>query len=69
MLHPDVERLAGLVEKWAALLRKYHGENHWVKWLEGDARLLRISDFRGVEHLLSAFGGMGSINDFIAIAA
>jgi hypothetical protein len=64
MIHPDVAKLAGLVEKWASLLRRYHGENHWVIWLENDVRYLRNSDFYGVEHLISAFGGMGSITDF-----
>jgi hypothetical protein len=67
MLHPDVEKLAYLVEEWANTIRQYHGENHWVTWLEKDARRLRNSDFYGVEHLLSAFGGMGSIVDFALV--
>jgi len=64
MLHPDIAKLANLVEKWASILRRYHGENDWVVWLEKDVRILRNSDLYGVEHLLSAFGGMGSITDF-----
>jgi len=63
-LHPDIVELISLLEKWIALLRRYHGEGHWVAWLEEDVRLLRNSDFRGFEHFRSAFGGMGSITDF-----
>jgi hypothetical protein len=68
MLHPDVAKLANLVERWASLLEQYHGENHWVIWLRKDVGYLRNSDFYGVEHLLSAFGGMGSITDFSLVA-
>ncbi|MBX3652140.1 MAG: hypothetical protein KF771_12285 [Burkholderiales bacterium] len=39
-------------------------EHHWVTWLEKDRKLIANGDFYGVEHLLQAFGGMGSFNDF-----
>ena len=68
MLDPDVTKLADLVEKWANLLKRYGANNDWVEWLEKDVRYLRNSDFYGVEHLLSAFGGMGSITDFSLIS-
>lgn len=48
----------------ASLLRR-HGEPHWSAWLEGDARRLRNGDRGALDHLLSAFGGMGSLNDLI----
>ena len=61
-MHPEVVSLLSLLEEAASLLRK-HKVDHWANWLERDAQLIRGLDFYGVEHLLSAFGGMGSLND------
>lgn len=61
-MHQEIDRLATLLEEAEVLLRK-HGISHWADWLGKDARLIRGLDFYGVEHLLSAFGGMGSLND------
>jgi len=44
------------------MLKKY-GIPQWQEWLEKDKRLIENSDSYGIEHLLSAFGGMGSFND------
>ncbi|MDR7253982.1 hypothetical protein J2X46_002972 [Nocardioides sp. BE266] len=41
------------------------GEQHWAAWLRGDLRRLRRGDGFAIEHLLSAYGGMGSINDVL----
>lgn len=46
------------------LLRLY-GQIHWADWLAKDARLILLHDGYGVEHLLSAYGGMGSLNDVV----
>jgi hypothetical protein len=35
----------------------------WADWVETDSERVRGGDFCGVEHFLSAFGGMGSLND------
>lgn len=51
-----------MLEEAESLLRK-HGIAHWADWLKKDAHFLRNLDFYGIEHLLSAFGGMGSLND------
>jgi len=51
-----------VLDELTALLRS-HGEEHWSYWLERDAELIRHGDRGGVEHLLSAYGGMGSLND------
>src|SRR4051812_41032599 len=40
-------------------------ENFWADWLEKDADRIKNGDREGVDHLLSAFGGMGSFNDLI----
>lgn len=63
-MHPEIEELSKTIQEAADLLLSV-GEQHWGNWLAKDAALIRRSDFRGVEHVLSAFGGMGSINDLI----
>jgi hypothetical protein len=40
-----------------------HGEQHWYDWLSGDLALIRAGDLNGVDHLLSAYGRMGSFTD------
>ena len=64
LIHPDIDTLATLLEEAEVLLRN-HGISHWADWLGKDARLIRCLDFYGIEHLLSAFGGMGSLNDLV----
>lgn len=54
--------LAGLLEAISTNLTSF-GENRWSAWLADDARRLRAGDPAALEHFLSAFGGMGSIND------
>lgn len=46
----------------AALLRR-HGADHWARWVEADVDRIRHGNPVGVDHLLTAFGGMGSLND------
>ena len=41
------------------------GEEHWAAWLRGDLGRLRRGDRYAIEHLLGAYGGMGSINDVL----
>ena len=65
-MHPELESLAQLLDEAANLLRTY-GVGNWAAWLKTDAERIRRSDFYGVEHLLSAFGGMGSLNDVVLV--
>jgi hypothetical protein len=39
------------------------GNEHWAAWIEKSNRLLQNRDLHGVEYLLRAYGGMGSLND------
>jgi hypothetical protein len=39
------------------------GEIRWAEWLADDCDLIRHGDVFGLDHLLSAFAGLGSIND------
>ena len=57
-----IARLIKLIDETEHLLRK-HGEETWAKWLREAGSQIRIRDFRGIEHLLSGFGGTGSFND------
>lgn len=61
-MHPEIAALVAMLQEAAALFRK-HEIAHWAAWLEKDALLIQKSDFYGVQHLLSAYGGMGSLND------
>jgi|SRR5919109_5151865 hypothetical protein len=63
-MHPEVERLALLVEAASSFLHKY-GEAHWSAWLSKDAARIRNLDLYGFQHVLGAFGGMGSISDLL----
>jgi hypothetical protein len=46
------------------LLRRY-GEHHWAEWVIRDRQRIQDGDAYGIEHLLSAYGGMGSLNDVV----
>jgi len=61
-MYLEIEALAAMIEEAESILRKYE-ISHWADWLKKDALLIRKLDFYGIEHLLSAFGGMGSLND------
>ena len=59
-----VESLVKVMQETSDFLQSFN-ENHWSSWLAKNAELIRKLDFGGVEHLLSAFGGIGSINDLV----
>jgi hypothetical protein len=61
---PEVERLAIFVDAVSSLLHTY-GEEHWSAWLSQDASRMHNFDRYGLQPLLYAFGGMGSINDLL----
>jgi hypothetical protein len=63
-MHPEIEELANLLQMLSNFLVEV-GEEGWAKWFAQDSRRVRLLDFYGVEHALSAFGGMGSINDLV----
>ncbi|MBJ2330213.1 DUF6966 domain-containing protein [Dickeya solani] len=62
--HPDVEALSQDLPVLIDFLLSV-GEKHWAHWFKKNAELIRGSDFRGIEGILSSFGGMGSINDLV----
>ncbi|MEV4536543.1 hypothetical protein AB0J82_22425 [Asanoa sp. NPDC049518] len=63
-------RLAGLiasVDEAAALLRE-RGEGHWLAWLVRCRAELVAHETAVFDHILAAFGGMGSFNDLLILA-
>jgi hypothetical protein len=48
----------------SALLRRF-GEDRWATWLDTDAARIERGDKYGLDGLLTAFGGMGSLNDLV----
>ena len=58
------QELIEVVESLIALLDE-DGEMHWKAWMINTHDLLLASDYSGIEHLLRAYGGMGSFNDLI----
>ena len=46
-------------------LLEEEGETHWVKWMGRAKTRLEDRDYSGIEHLLRAYGGMGSFNDLM----
>ena len=63
-LHPDVARLAEILEAMTTLL-KLHGDNGWAEQVERCRSTIAQSDYHGVDRLLCLYGGMGSLNDVI----
>ena len=63
-MHPEIEQLVSLAERASEILQA-HGHAHWAQWLRSDAQRLRNGDAQSLTHLLSAFGGMGSLNDVV----
>ena len=67
-LHPDTatqtESLAEALTRIIEVLDA-HDEAHWRSWMNESLMQINDRDFRGVQHLLNAYGGMGSFNDLI----
>jgi len=67
---PDVtfddqyDRLLAALDQAVLLLRRY-SKDFWADWLETDRVKIAKGDSYALDHLLQAFGGMGSLNDLI----
>lgn len=62
---PKTQELVCVLAKLASLLES-DGEQYWRAWILRAKARLENSDYTGIDYLLSASGGMGSFNDFIA---
>ncbi|WP_345872246.1 DUF6966 domain-containing protein [Shewanella algae] len=54
--------LLTVLSELIALYEK-HGFDHWKSWIKAAKNEIEDNNFNGIERLLSAYGGMGSIND------
>jgi hypothetical protein len=63
----DAGRLSPLIADLdeAIDLLQAAGETHWLKWLRNSRDQIALGDPHGLDHLLGAFGGMGSFNDLV----
>jgi hypothetical protein len=59
-----VDKLMERLSETIALLRKYK-EKSWADWLQQDHDWIAQRNFWGIQHLLNAFGGMGSFSDLL----
>lgn len=62
-------RLARLTEglEQAAALLEDHGEDHWSGWVTRYRIGLAAHDPAAFNHILGAYGGMGSFNDLLLL--
>jgi Domain of unknown function (DUF6966) len=58
------QKLLDSLDETVALLRR-HAEQHWADWLAADRARIAEGDRYALDHLFSAFGGMGSLNDLV----
>jgi hypothetical protein len=63
-LGPKTQELIRVLEELASVLES-DGNTHWGGWMRRTRARLLNSDYSGIEYLLSAYGGMGSINDVV----
>ena len=61
---PKTKQLIEILDQIIAILES-DGESHWRKWIATSKSRLTNSDFSGIGHLLSAYGGMGSFSDLV----
>lgn len=64
MMGPKTAQLIAVLEEIIRLLDS-DGEKRWKKWMASVRSRLVNSDYSGVEHLLDAYGGIGSFNDLV----
>ncbi|WP_348772795.1 DUF6966 domain-containing protein [Pseudomonas hormoni] len=58
------EQLIDVLDQLATVLES-DGATHWSQWMRKARAHLMNSDYYGIEYLLSAYGGMGSLNDLV----
>jgi len=62
-----VTKLDELLETLSEIIKLLEDdrEQHWSTWVRQSRDRLLKSEYSGIEHLLSAYGGMGSFSDLI----
>lgn len=60
----QTDQLVARIGELEAFLRAYE-HSFWADWIAQDAARIENGDAYGLDHLLSAFGGMGSLSDIM----
>jgi hypothetical protein len=55
--------LLAVLDSLSDLLARYD-EHQWARWIKTDRQCI-AGDVSGIDHLLRAYGGMGSLNDLV----
>lgn len=63
-METTTEELIETLDELAQVLES-DGARHWCSWMRSAAVKLKNGDLSGVDYLLRAYGGMGSLNDLI----
>jgi hypothetical protein len=61
---PKTEELIVVLDRLITLLEN-DKQTHWHEWIFRARTWIANSDYSGIEYLLSAYGGMGSIMDIV----
>ncbi len=64
MADDALPRLLEALDELADMLAA-SGEIRWAGWVAESAHRLRAGDGSGLDHVLRAYGGMGSLNDVV----
>jgi hypothetical protein len=59
-----IENLEEAAAELIVLLREV-GEGAWADWIERDTEMIQRGNRQGLDHLVVAFGGMGSLSDLL----
>jgi uncharacterized protein DUF6966 len=61
---PKTQELVRVLDDLERLLTE-NDQDHWARWMARCVGWLRERDFRGITHVLGAYGGMGSFSDLL----
>ena len=61
---PKAQELVSVLEELIGLLDGA-GQQGWSAWMRQAKRWILQEDFSGVEKVIQAYGGMGSLNDLV----
>lgn len=60
----NIQKLSKVLEEIIQILEA-SGEKHWANWMLEAKDSLKYSNDYGIEHILAAYGGMGSFTDLV----
>lgn len=61
-MKPKIQELLESLDELATIF-ELHGDQDWSQWIRHHASEIRRGNLGAVRHFLTAYGGMGSLND------